>query len=873
MRHNHRGQFGSSSFLALLALGAGTAVAESLPPLRINSLLLGSDTQKLPAALSVVAPSAPAASPAPPPAAVPAAVAPVPIAPVQTPPAAPGAIQPSVATPVTAPAVKSVMEPVAAFTLRENEAQATSALAPRSEPSRDPLALPEVWIKSTQALEAHAELVGESLPSFIAADRIEGRNNVEMIAEGNVEVRTRNSILQADKLTQWSASGEMEAVGNVRLSRDSDRISGPKMRMKSADSTGFFEQPEYSIRRDRTDASPLLWTGDVASSPTTKLTTGSGRAALMEFEGDGKYRLTDATYSTCTPESGKNPDWFARTTDLRLDYEDQTGTARNATMIFKGVPILYSPWLTFPLNNQRKTGLLTPTIGSTTRGGQEVTQPVYWNIAPNMDATLSPRVMSKRGTLWNGEFRYLEHSFSGVLEGQYLPTDRIQNKTRSSYSISHIQNLGAGFTGTLDLKDVSDATFFSDLSNSSTVVAQTNLLRQGTIAYSGGWWSANLLAQSYKTLQDPSLPFVVEPYRRLPQLTVKATRGDLPLGLEFSFTGESVNFRHASQVEGRRLTYYPQLALPLQSNAFFLTPKVGVNSTRYAVNRQAAGTPSQFSRHVPILSVDSGVTFERSTDLFDSPLTQTLEPRLYYVKIPARDQEQIPVFDTGLASFDFAQIFSENRYTGGDRIGDADQVTAIITSRLLDPTDGSEVVRGAFGQRVYFGGQNVTLPGEIVRKDKQTDFLANFSGRVLPKTYLDSAAQYSPRFKRTERLNFGVRYQPESAKVVNVGYRYTRDVLGQLDLSGQWPLFGGWHTVGRINFSTKDGRMIESIAGLEYSGSCWVSRVVLQRIATQADKVNTAIFLQLELGDFARIGSSPIDLLKRNVPGYGIINQ
>jgi len=718
---------------------------------------------------------------------------------------------------------------------------------------------------------------GELLPTFIAADHIAGKNDVEVVADGNVELRKRNSILQSDRLTYWQEADEMEAEGNVRLSRDGDRVRGPRMRMKMEDSTGFFEQPEYSIRRIKTGSAATLWTGtEERLSPD--LTTGRGVATRMEFEGEGKYRLTDATYSTCTPAAGRDPDWFARTTDLRLDYDDETGSARNATLYFKGAPILYSPWMSFSLNNERKSGLLTPTFGSTSSGGMEYTQPFYWNIAQNMDATIAPRFMSKRGTLWNGEYRYLQPSYSGTMQGQYLPDDKLEHKRRSSYSLSHSQTLGYGLSGTLALNGASDGTFFSDLANGSSVVAQTNLLRQATLSYGAAWWSANLMAQSYQTLQDPSLPPVTEPYRRLPQLTLNANRSDLPLGISFAFSGEHVNFRNPTLVEGRRFTLYPQLSLPLQTEILSVTPKIGLHSTRYDLEHQATGTPDRLTRSVPIFSVDSGVAFERNMDWFGKALTQTLEPRLYYLYVPVRDQSLIPVFDSGLADFNFAQIFSENRYGGGDRIGDANQATAMLTSRLLDPLTGAEVMRAAFGQRFYFSTQNVGLPGEVLRSDRQTDFLASLSGRIMPKTYIDTGIQYNPRLSRVERLNLGGRYQPEAGKVLNAGYRFTRDQLGvaglgQFDISGQWPVFGGWHAVGRFNYSTKDRRMIESVAGLEYDGGCWIGRIVMQRLATQTQESNTALFFQLELNGFAKVGSNPLDILRRNVPGYGVINQ
>jgi len=915
MSLSHRGQFGTRSLLALLALTTGSATAETLAPLRINPGLLGAGTLPPPAA--PVAPEPVVAARATPAQPVPLDQAPVarvnPIPPQAKPvePAPPRAAPTARAAPLVKTALPAAT-PAAAINMAPAPAQlppAAAAETPRRQeepkaappevviqkpqeppqveerPLLPPLYsayvaagdLPEPSLRSSAGVTPYLKRAGELLPTFIAADQIAGKNDAEVVAEGNVELRKRNSILQSDRLTYWQDMDEMEASGNVRLSRDGDRVRGPKMRMKMEDSTGYFEQPEYSIRRIKTGSAATLWTGtEERASP--ELTTGQGAAARMEFEGEGKYRLTDATYSTCTPAAGHDPDWFARTTDLRLNYDDEEGTARNATLYFKGVPILYSPWLTFSLNNERKSGLLTPTLGSTSRGGMEYTQPFYWNIAQNMDATIAPRLMSKRGILWNGEYRYLNPSFSGSMQGQFLPDDKLEHKRRSSYSIDHRQTLGAGFSGTLALNGASDGTFFSDLANGSSVVAQTNLLRQGTLTYGSTWWSANLLAQSYQTLQDPSLPPVTEPYRRLPQVTVNANRGDLPLGMSFAFSGEHVNFRNPTLVEGRRFTLYPQISLPLQTAVLNLTPKIGLHSTSYNLDHQAAGTPEKLTRSVPIFSVDSGVAFERDVDWLGKTLTQTLEPRLYYLYVPVRDQSQIPIFDTGIADFNFAQIFGENRYSGGDRIGDANQATAMLTSRLLDPLTGAEILRAAFGQRFYFSTQNVGLPGEVLRSDRQTDFLGSISGRVLPKTYADAGVQYNPQLSRIERFNIAGRYQPEPGKVLNAGYRYTRDQLGvlglgQFDISGQWPIFDGWHAVGRFNYSTKDRRMVESVAGLEYDGGCWVGRIVVQRLATQTQLTNTALFFQLELNGFAKVGSSPLDILRRSVPGYGVINQ
>jgi LPS-assembly protein len=697
---------------------------------------------------------------------------------------------------------------------------------------------------------------------YINADDISGREDVETIAVGNVDVRRDDSRLTADRMTYWPVEDEMEASGHVRLTNDSTVMTGPYLRLKIADSIGYFDRPHYEFKQvPKKGKSPLA----LPREPLTAV----GDASRLDFEGEGHYRLTSATYSTCP---ATQPDWYAQADQITLDYDREVGRASNARIIFKDTPILYSPWLSFSLNHQRKSGLLPPTFGTTSTGGIDFTQPWYWNIAPDKDATISPRLMSKRGVQVSGEFRYLEPTYNGEDHIEYLPDDRITGTNRSAYSIIHNQVFAPGFTGAINVNGASDDTYFSDLSSRLSVTSQTNLIRQGLLTYTSGWWTATLQALRYQTLQDPAAPVAV-PYRMLPQAQLTVGRPDLPAGLNFNFSGEFANFTHPTLVQGKRLVMYPQLSLPLQTSAFFVTPKIGVHLTRYALAGQDAGLPDQLTRDLPIVSVDSGMVMERPVDWFGHALTQTLEPRLYYVKIPYRDQSQIPVFDTAVADFNFAQMFSENRYSGSDRIGDADQVTTAVVSRLIDPDTGGELLRGAVGQRFYFNSQQVTLPDEVARTARKTDILATFSGRVMPKTYVDAGWQYSPSLHQTEVFNVGTRYQPEYDRVLNAGYRLTRDQIKQIDLSGQWPVFGKWRAVARYNYSMQDHQLIEALGGLEYDGGCWVARIVAHRLATQTGAASSALFFQLELNGLASLGSNPIDMLKRNIPGYGVINQ
>ncbi len=759
------------------------------------------------------------------------------------------------------------------------------------------------------ATTAFSNVSKDAAPTLITARDLKGVNELETIAEGDAVLQRAGDSLYADRIVYRQAEDELEAIGNVRLIAPDSVITGPRLSMRMEESTGEFESPVYVIRNQRppVDEPALTLAGLPAVTEEGKVlvttgrklpqapVTGSGQADRLEFRGEDRFYFKNASYSTCAP--GKR-DWDIEVDELELDYTEDRGNGRNALVRFMDVPLFYTPWMSFALNNQRKSGFLPPTLGTTSKSGFEIAAPYYWTIAPNMDATITPRVLTRRGLQLNTEFHYLLDTTAnhaamatgqpqfdkGQVRIEYLPDDRLANRDRYGYSVIHTQNLGYGFAGSLNLNGVSDDDYFSDLSTRVSQVTQGNLLRQGVLSYGGSWYSAALNVQTYQTLQNQA-----EPYRRLPQLTVLANRYDLPAGLAFNFFGEYVNFDHPDNLLGKRTTLYPQLSFPWASAAFFVTPKLGIHSTQYELAGQTRpavaapfnAAPDSQHRSVSIFSLDSGVFMERDSDWFGQSLVQTLEPRAYYVFIPTRDQRLTPIFDTSRAGFTYASMFSENRYAGGDRIGNANELTLALTSRLLDPRTGADLLRATIGQRYYFTLEDAeaSLPGEDLRKSRKADLLAAITGKVLPDVYADAAWQYSPDVSKTERFTLGGRYRPEIGKILNVGYRYVRDsvtnlaAFEQIDVSAQWPLSGGWHGVGRYNYSVKEQRVIETIGGLEYNAGCWVGRFVVQRLATIADKPTTALFFQLELNDFSKIGSNPMQLLRRNIPGYGVINQ
>jgi LPS-assembly protein len=681
--------------------------------------------------------------------------------------------------------------------------------------------------------------IGRDQPSalFIEAEKIEGNQEQEIDASGSVRLRKRGTAVFSDQIHLNIPDEQVTATGHVRFEKEGDIVTGEQLFYDLNFESGNIDKPTYQLTRYGA----------------------RGKAERLVAENPNLTRIDKATYTTC--DVGDD-EWLMRIDRLELDRISDIGVARNATVIFKGVPILYSPYLDFSLSGRRKTGLLPPTIGSTGRSGLEYTQPFYWNIAPNQDATISPRILSKRGVLLNGDFRYLEPTLRGEVRAEYLPDDRQKGETRYAYLWQHQQNFGNGFSGAVDLQGVSDDTYFTDLSDKIAATSQTNLNREGDLFYDGGWWNINTRVQRYQTLQDPLAP-LVPPYARVPQITLNMNRST-DVRLDLALQGEYVHFSHPTLLNATREILYPSVSAPIQTPFFYITPKAGFHTTTYAF--QDATTPDA-SRNLPIYSVDSGLTFERDTSLWNRAFLQTLEPRLYYVYIPFRPQDQLPIFDTAQADLNFTQIFTENQFTGGDRINDANQLTGAVTSRLIDPDSGDEQVRFMLGQRYYFQPQQVSLPPGV-RNASRTDLLAAISGKITKYWFADIDTQYSTVSNETQRSNLVLRYRPDFGKTLNLGYRYTRGSLEQADISTEWPIGGRWTGLVRYNYDLQDRSLLEGLLGLEYNAGCWAVRAVMHRFVSATQEYVNAIFFQLELRGVSQIGSSPLEVLRQNITGY-----
>jgi len=684
----------------------------------------------------------------------------------------------------------------------------------------------------------------------IEADAIEGVSDLEVSARGNAEIRRDDMSIFGESLRYNREFGRVEGEGGVRLQRGADRFFGPRLHYNTLDDTGVFESPSYLFERER---------------------TARGTAERLEFLGQGRYRFINANYTTCRPGQ---EDWRLEASELEMDFEEEEGSAVHPRIRFFDTTILAAPYAVFPIGERRKSGLLTPYYAQTSQRGFEFGIPYYWNIAPEYDATLTPVVMGKRGYQLKADARYLGRPYAGNLKFEYLPEDRQTGTSREGVSWQHSHNFPHSTVAQVDYNRVSDDLYFVDLASQVKQVSIGNLPQDAHVTHSGALgrapYSLQARVQRFQTLQDPLAP-IVPPYHRMPQLNFSGAYNDLAGAFDAALPLEFVRFDHPTLVEGSRASMTPTLAAPFLAPGGFFTPKVGLRYASYSLSLDEPARTPELA--IPWGSLDSGLVFERDSAFFGAGSAQTLEPRLFYVYIPYHNQDAIPLFDTTLADFNYAQLFTENRFVGGDRFGDANQLTLALTTRLLNAS-GQEGLRATVAQRWYFEDERVGLtPTSPLRTSQESDILASVGGRLGRNWTFDVTTQYNRYLQRGERFVTAVSYRPEPAKVLNASYRFQREVLEQVDISGQWPLRPGWYGVGRYNYSIRDDKLLEGLAGVEYNAGCWVFRAVVARIQAAAQVSSTAFIFQIEFNGIGAFGTDEVvGILKRNVPGYSVTN-
>jgi LPS-assembly protein len=594
-----------------------------------------------------------------------------------------------------------------------------------------------------------------------------------------------------------------------------------------------------------------------------------GAADAIEINQNGLLTLDGVEYTTCPPES---EDWLMQGKSIELDTNNGIGTAKGMKLKFKGVPILYAPYLSFPIADARKSGVLTPEIGSSGRSGNEIRVPWYWNIAPNYDATITPRLLTSRGMQIAAEFRYLTERNQGIVAADYLPDDDITNQARHQFRFEHRTLFGNGWRNQIDLRDVSDSQYYEDLGGSLSVSSITHLNRSIRFDYYSPNFSMMGQVQDYQTIDDAIIEAGLEPYRRVPQILVNGS-WQLPLGLRFGVDGEVGNFDRDDDINGIvsvtgwRVNAAPKLELDISRPGWFIRPAVEFDYTRYELDDAQPGTADDPSRSVPISSLDMGLVLERTTN--NSGRIHTIEPRLLYVNIPFRDQDGLPVFDTITPDINLVQLYRKNRYLGVDRIGDTEQLSVGITSRILDVSSGRELMTATIGQTLYYNDRLVALPGATMSTTDSSDYIAQLRFLLFKNVNFDFGHQWGTGASSTTKSEARLQYRPANHKILNLAYRFRRDSLEQGDLSWSWPVARNWNFVGRYNFSFRDQEVLEQFFGLEYESCCWGLRLVSRRhISTRDGTRDSSFGLQLVLKGMTSVGTAADKLLERGILGY-----
>lgn len=748
--------------------------------------------------------------------------------------------------------------------------------AARAQESEPPLQL-----KSSPTLrEDIPSTVRNELPTFVTGDSVHGTPDLETVVEGHAQLRKGDTVIHADRLEYYAPDDLAKAQGNVRINRAGNVFEGPSLQLKVEAFEGFFNQPQYKLLRNGA----------------------YGEADRVDFIDDKRSIIRNASYTTCTRRGGPDwvPDWILRAASIRLDEEEETGQAQGAVLSFMGVPILPVPNMSFPLTDKRKSGLLPPTIGIDSLSGIEVSVPYYWNIAPNRDATIYPTLMSKRGVDLGGEFRYLETDYQGRVRADYLPSDRLRHIDRWAYALKHDEQFSVlgGLGLHMDLNRVSDDNYWRDFSRGSPSLTQRLLSSDASLNWSRGDLSVTARTLKWQTLQDPTAP-ITPPYDRLPQLIARYSHEDFPGGVDAYVEVDTSHFRSDqvlnSQPNGVRTYTLARISRPWQAPGWFVVPKLQFHATRYDFDEPLLTTgQTTATRTVPTASLDSGLILERDASFFGRSFRQTLEPRAFYTYTPFRNQNYLPNYDSALNDFNFATIYTENAFQGNDRIADNNLLTLGVSTRLLDPNTGAQAASFGVAQRVRFKDQLVVLPGQTPVSERLSDILFGASVAWVPQWATDVTVQYNPKTGRSERSTISARYNPSPYHVISAAYRLQReqpDQSEQVDIGWQWPLNdlwgdkgenlgpgqgegpGRWYSVGRLNYSLKDKRVVDMIAGFEYDAGCWLGRIVLERLQNGTTTSNTRILFQLEFVGFTRIGSSALQTLRDNIPRYQFLRE
>ena len=676
----------------------------------------------------------------------------------------------------------------------------------------------------------------------IDGDRVEYNLNGNAVLSGNVEMRQGNRVIRADHLEYDTENQRAKLEGGVEFIDPMFRVRGNSGSYSAVLGAQFegaeFELPERNAR---------------------------GAARSLQMDATGKVTLDEVSFTTCPMD---DMSWQMRARSIELDTRSRNGVGRGTSVRFKNVPIVYLPWMTFPIGSQRKSGFLFPNIGGSSRNGAMLEVPYYWNIRPNVDFTAQPIYYSKRGVDFAGELRYLTDRQRGRFEFNYLPgDDEFADEDRSRLYLEHVAELPGDWRFRIDATDVSDTQYFEDFARGPDGTSIPFAERLAEFIYRDEHLNVRGQIQDFQTIDDDLDP-LDRPYTRAPRVLAS---GDWNLGLgaiDYGFDAELVNFERNVGVTGWRLDVAPRAGFDWSGAGFFVRPSAGYRYTQYDLKDQEPGTDDAPTRSLPFASLDAGLVFERASGSHGQR-RMTLEPRALYLYTPYRDQSELPLFDTGLPDLNLVQLYRNNRYVGADRVNDANQIAFGLTSRLFDAESGAQYVAASIGQVYYFDRPRVVLPTETPSARDTSDFIAQLSLTAYKNWNLEAGIQWNPEESRSERSQFRLQYRPGDDRVVNLGYRAQRDRIEQVDVSTAWPIGDRWNAFGRWVYSLRDRDTLDQFAGFEFKACCYALRAVARRFISNRDgERETAFFIQLELKGLASVGTPADAFLERAIRGY-----
>ena len=690
------------------------------------------------------------------------------------------------------------------------------ALAQTLEPPGCPVETPTTREQLEKKLETG--VTEDSEVVRVTADRIEAVRDDVVILIGNVVILKGPHRIQTDRAVYKKKENTIEATGNVKLDTLGEgNYSSEHSFLNLNDDTGYADLGGFSLSESR----------------------GRGRADRIVFISKGRLKLESVRFTTCRPES---EDWYLKAREIDIDQNTTTGTARHSTLKLLNVPIFYWPYVSFPLGDNRRSGFLLPDFGNTDKMGTYITLPYYWNIAPNYDATLKPRYMSSRGLQLQTEFRYLGNKHNGILEIESLPNDSVTGTSRTGFSYKHQQELTHNLHASADLNWVSDQEYFDDFGTQLSSSSQTHLPQNINLNYQEQELRVDATFFNYQTL-DKSVAPSDYPYARLPQITADWHPNRRSQTLNYGLHANATAFRHDTEESADRVHLRPSISFPVRKQYGFINPKLTGYFTNY-MNR-TVGTDASIATGIG--SFDAGLLFDRPVTLGKRSVTQTLEPRLFYVYSPYVDQSALPVFDSALPAFNFNSLFQENRFLGSDRIGDTHRLTLALTSRLLDDQSGAERLTASIGQTYYFADRIVSsdIPPAPVQTAGYSDIAAEISAWLGNHWYVRSSLLWDSEQNATRRNNQFLQYQPAKDRILNIGYRFEESQREFIDISTQWPFTSNWTFLARSQYSLRDDTNLDSYAGVRYDTCCWAFSTLYGRRVDQDGIQVTSFAFQL----------------------------